>query len=578
MNKIDDHTTALVQPSTPPPPCATALHAPLMRLSPMPADVWTVGDALEGTVVFGRSGGGKSSGAGAAIARAFLSAGMGGIVVCGSEDEAQNWQRYAEQTGRSDDIIRFDGSGCWRFNFLEYEMQREHVPNDVLISNVVATLQSVIETVTRATGLSARTSGDAFWEKSTRLLLTQAIDVLYAATGRVRLDEIMHFINTAPKSMEQMDDKSWQQGFFAQTMVSFSNREGEHALDVSETARLCDYWLGSFPATDGRTRSNMLVTLDTDFNMLQRGLMRRLFCTETNLVPEMTFDGKIILLDFPVAGDWNETGVMAQMIFKYVWMRAVQRRSVAAGTRPVFNYADEGQLFLSGFDATFQGLCRKKRCATVLLTQNLPTFYSRIGGDLPEHTVNAMLGNLRTKIFHNNDDKDTNEFATNLIGKETVWRASFDQNTGWNEGINKGWNESETGGWSDSQSSTTQQGVNSGATRSMSYSTNREGQGSSSISYGRSVGDSSGSSHAETNSRTGGSSTGRSYGTSQGASGGRSAGLREERDYAVEPHEFSTQLLTGGKENAGIVTGVVVLPARKFERNNKHWMQVAFRQ
>jgi hypothetical protein len=69
-----------------------------------------------------------------------------------------------------------------------------------------------------------------------------------------------------------------------------------------------------------------------------------------------------------------------------------------------------------------------------------------------------------------------------------------------------------------------------------------------------------------------------SYGTSQSLSGGSQEGMQEHRDYAVEPHEFSTDLLSGGVANGKIVSGVVVLPGRTFQRNGKHWMQIGFAQ
>jgi hypothetical protein len=41
-------------------------------------DAWTVGDAFEGTVIFGATGSGKTSGSGQALAKSFLKAGFGG--------------------------------------------------------------------------------------------------------------------------------------------------------------------------------------------------------------------------------------------------------------------------------------------------------------------------------------------------------------------------------------------------------------------------------------------------------------------------------------------------------------------
>ena len=247
---------------------------------------------------------------------------------------------------------------------------------------------------------------------------------------------------------------------------------------------------------------------------------------------------------------------------KLIWMKATQRRPKDKHSRPLFMWGDEAQLFTSDFDMEFQSTARASRTSTVLLTQNLSSFYSRIGGREPVHTVDAMLGNLRTKIFHRNDNRATNQFATELIGKETVWRQSFGQNSGWNQGTNSGWSEGST--------HTDNVGVSSGASRNSGYSVDPDGRVSSNTSYGMNVGDNSG--HSTT------AQIGTSGGHLQGISGGRNVGLQEQRDYAVEPHEFTTGLLSGDEENSYVVTGVVVLPGRFFERNGKHWMMVAFDQ
>lgn len=538
------------------------MEAPLLSLSPLPEDVWRLGDAFEGTAIFGRSGSGKTSGSGQALAKAFLRNGMGGIVLCAKPDEADNWERYAAETGRSASVIRFDGSGRYRFNFLEYEMQRDNIPPDVLATNLVSTLQSVVEVATRATGMGAGREGDAFWQKSSRMFLTMAVDLLYAATGRVRLAELVDLINSAPQSRAEMQDESWRQGsFFAQTMRDFYATGGAYPPPIEDVKRLDQFWRRTFPNMTEKTRSNVVTTLMTDLDPLLRGQMRKIFSTETNVVPELTHDGAVILLDFPLK-QWNETGVLAQMIFKYLWMRATERREITPESRPVFMWADECQLFLSAYDMEFQSTARSSRACTVLLTQNLPSFYSRIGGEHAEHTVNAMMGNLRTKIFHNNDCTTTNQWATDLIGKETVWRASFNRN--------EGWSADHSSGWSEGQSSSRSTGISSGASKSYSATSSPDSRGSFSISYGSNIGDNMGGSTSR--------EQGRSGGQSEGQSGGRSYGLQEQRDYAVEPHEFATQLLTGGKENGYAVTGVMVLPGRYFRRNGKHWMQIAFPQ
>lgn len=521
----------------------------------MPQDSWNGRDACEGTAIFGRSGSGKTSGSGAAIARAFLRNGWGGLVLCAKMDEADTWERYAAQTGRSDHVIRVDKSGRYRFNFLEYEMQREALSADVLASNLVATLQSVIEVATRASGLEAGSRGDVFWQKATRLLLIRAVDFLYATSGRVRLAELVSFITSAPMSREQMQDESWRNSsFFASVFREFyATGGGAHPPQAEDIQRLDQFWRMTFPQMADKTRSNIITTLETDLEDLLRPMMRTLFSSETNVVPELSHEGAIIILDFPLQ-EWNETGVLAQMIFKYLWMKAAQRRKVTAHTRPIFLWSDEGQLFTSSYDMEFQSTARSSKTSTVFMTQNLPSLYSRIGGQRPEHTVNAMMGNLKTKIFHQNDDRTTNEWATELIGKTSVWRASFGSSDSWSSGTSSGesYGSSEGASWGHSKGHQASYGGHD--ITPNSYSTGSQYGGNSGENWGSNVG------------------------TNESRSGGINRGMQEHVDYAVQPQEFASDLMSGGPDYGGVVSGVVVLPGRTFIRNGKHWMQIGFRQ
>ncbi len=520
----------------------------------MPGDTWSMRDAFEGTVIFGRSGSGKTSGSGAALAKSFLRAGMGGLVMCAKNDEADTWARYAAETGRSASVIRFDGSGRYRFNFLEYQMQREGLSADVLAGNVVSTLQSVIDVASRAGGLEANSKGDDFWPKATRQLLLRAVDMLYAVTGRVRLAELMDFIESAPVSRQMMQDEDWRKtSFFAEVYRDFyATGGGRYPPALQDVKRLDQFWRVSFPTRPDKTQGNILITLQTDLEDLLRPKLRKLFSTDTNVVPEMTHDGAIIIMDLSEQ-EWGPTGVLAQMIMKYLWMQAAQRREVTESTRPLFLWADECQYFLSAEDMKFQSTARSSRTATVLMTQNLPSFYSRIGGQRPEHTINAMMGNLRTKIFHQNDCQTTNEWAANLIGKTSVWRASFGENSGWSQS------------YSDGTSYGISRGRSDGESRGQTWTFPQHGQHA-------------GASTGETRGTNEGITQGTNWSENESVSGGRNRGMQEHRDFAVEPHEFATDLLSGGPYNDNTVTGVVVLPGRTFERNGKHWMQIGFRQ
>src|ERR1041385_5891553 len=104
-----------VQPNDP-------LASPLLWLSKN--DPWTIREACEGTAAFGATGSGKTSGSGAAIAKSFLLAGFGGLVLCAKRDESELWKRYCRETGRSGSLAIFGPQQPSRFNFLNYELNR----------------------------------------------------------------------------------------------------------------------------------------------------------------------------------------------------------------------------------------------------------------------------------------------------------------------------------------------------------------------------------------------------------------------------------------------------------------------
>jgi hypothetical protein len=82
--------------------------------------------------------------------------------------------------------------------------------------------------------------------------------------------------------------------------------------------------------------------------------------------------------------------------------------------RPAFLWADEAQTFVTDSDAEYQAVARSAGGCTVYLTQNRESL-RRVLGD--SDAVDALLGNLQTKFFCQNSSTDTNEWASELLGK-----------------------------------------------------------------------------------------------------------------------------------------------------------------
>src|ERR1700731_2701494 len=86
---------------------AWPLDLPLVGFSKREADVWTLGDAFQGVLIMGENGSGKTSGSGELLARKYLKAGFGGLVLCFKTDEAALWRGYLRRAGREDDGLYF---------------------------------------------------------------------------------------------------------------------------------------------------------------------------------------------------------------------------------------------------------------------------------------------------------------------------------------------------------------------------------------------------------------------------------------------------------------------------------------
>src|SRR5271154_6699521 len=58
------------------------------------------------------------------LARAYLAADFGGLVLCAKKEERRQWQQWAADCNRTDDLVIVDSTGTFRFNFLEWEARR----------------------------------------------------------------------------------------------------------------------------------------------------------------------------------------------------------------------------------------------------------------------------------------------------------------------------------------------------------------------------------------------------------------------------------------------------------------------
>ncbi len=395
---------------------ASVLADPLYPLSNV--DQWTVGDAVEGTWIVGATGSGKTSASGSALARAFLRAGFGGLVLCAKKDELDTWKRHAEATGRTGDLVVFGPGESHRFNVLDYEFTR---PGEG--AHLTRNIVELLLTATSASGGGDRGSSDPYWEEALRELLTHATDLAAAATGRVELPVLARLIRSAPLRPWEIADPGWQRESHCWALIQMLEAKRD-ALRAASTDAFEDlqetiaFWLSDFPRLADRTRSVVVSSFTARVSGLLRHPLRALLCTRTDpeVMPDRTHEGKIIILNLPIK-EYGQVGRFAQLLYKTVWQGATERRSLTGDWRPVFLWADESQYFLTPADVLFQQTARSAVAATVYLTQNLPCYYAALGGRDAEASTNSIVGLLQTKIFHANGDPTTNSWAEQLFAQ-----------------------------------------------------------------------------------------------------------------------------------------------------------------
>lgn len=539
------------------------LDAPLLWLNEQ-GDALYARDFFEGIFACGATGSGKSSGVGAACARAMLAAGWGGLVHCAKADEAARWIGYLQECGRSGDLIHMRPGNGWHFNFIEHELRR---PNGMgaEVLNLVQLIMMMVEAMRVAQGQPAQGEG-GFWDAAQRELLMNAIEPLVSATGRFRLDELMRFITSAPNCPSDMQDEGWRaRSFCFWALTQAHDAPLGPPLSAASLQATADYWFGNYAHMDSKTRSNILATLTSTIAPFLRGALNETFCTDTTVVPELAHEGAVILVDWPIKTT-GVAGALAGQIMKYCWQRATEARRVGAQTRPSFIFVDEAQLFMSRYDPEFQSTARSSLAATVYLTQNLPNYYALQPGRDPKSATDGLLGNFQTKVFHANGDPTTNNYASDLVGKGLHRRANGNWST--NVGQSHGGNSSYGASYQRGESEGTNRG--SGTTSSATF--NADGQTSYSIGANSQRGSQRGTNRSWGRNSSHGDNWGENHGRTDGG------GWQEQMDHLVPAHYFASGLRKGGPANQFLVDAVLVQGGRRFIASSSHSLRVTFHQ
>jgi hypothetical protein len=170
---------------------------------------WTGRMAVEGTVITGSPGSGKSSTSGKNLAYGLLHAGWGGLVLTAKGEETDNWREYAEKCGRSKDLIVFNAESGHMYDPLFYEHARpgRGAGDREAVIDMFSTLLTVGKPKTAGEGHS----GDRFFELAAEQLMRNVIVLLSLAGEPISIESINRIVQSLPTEPGMHETEKWQQ-------------------------------------------------------------------------------------------------------------------------------------------------------------------------------------------------------------------------------------------------------------------------------------------------------------------------------------------------------------------------------
>jgi hypothetical protein len=405
----------------------TVLDTPILSLSE--SDHLDLRALCEGTLITGAPGSGKSSCSGKQIAYGLLRVPKAGsLILTAKSEETRNWIGYAKECGREKDLIVFNAESGHCFDPLHYEWTRP--------GRGAGDLESVIDFFSTLVSIGKKEGGhshDPFWERGNEQLMRNVIKLLDLAGERISIANIDRVIKSLPTRPDQHEEVAWQnESYCAQLITQVRSRQATLTKEQwSDLDFAAQYIFTKWPAFDERPRSSLEMTWAGMADKFLFNPFNRLFCSgKCSFTPEMTTqEGKIIICDFPMLEYGHETGRLINVILKLIFQRAWLRRNLADSPNPVFLWQDEMQYFVTRRDNFFQQTCRGSRVAVVCLTQNILNLSEELGEVQPGSKTKSFLGNLGIKIFHQQNDIETCNYAADQIGREYRYLDNFNTGT-----------------------------------------------------------------------------------------------------------------------------------------------------
>src|SRR5262249_1843887 len=146
----------------------------------------------------------------------------------------------------------------------------------------------VLEVASRNATASGGREDEGYWRRSCRQLMTNLVDLLMLANGRISVPGLYPILTSAPRAREGVMSDQWRADSFCFQCLASAERKPKSLEQRADFQLVTEYFLREFAGLSDKTRSVIVSTFTSMVDVLHRGVMRKLFCEGTNITPEDT--------------------------------------------------------------------------------------------------------------------------------------------------------------------------------------------------------------------------------------------------------------------------------------------------
>jgi hypothetical protein len=190
------------------------LNWPVINFSDTDRATWHA--MVEGCLILGAPGAGKSSTAGKQLAYGLLNTPhSGALILTAKSEEVDNWRQYADACGRGKDVVLFNEQSGHVMDPLFYEFNRAGRGNADIENTVdfFSTLSALGEDEKKGT------AHDPFWSRGNEQTIRNCLKLLELAQEIISIPNIDRLIKSLPTRPEEIEDASWQKDSYCGQLV-----------------------------------------------------------------------------------------------------------------------------------------------------------------------------------------------------------------------------------------------------------------------------------------------------------------------------------------------------------------------